>query len=69
MKQLLLVEDDPVQLELRQMLLQQHGYAVTPAGTRAEAEAALRSQVWDGVVMDLRIPTAADGHGVIAGMA
>lgn len=64
-KRLLLVEDDPAQLELRQMLLEQHGYTVTAAATRAEAEAALRMGSYSALVMDLRIPTPEDGQQVI----
>lgn len=61
----LLVEDDRDQRELRRMLLQHSGYEVDGCTMPIEAEAACANQTPDVVVMDLRLPTAADGRELV----
>jgi CheY-like chemotaxis protein len=46
-----LLEDDPGQRELRVLLLEMHGHTIVEKAAEAEL-----------VLMDLRIPTAADGR-------
>jgi CheY-like chemotaxis protein len=70
MARILVVEDDPTQLEMRKQILENAGYEV--AGAQDVSEALQR---WPGcslVVMDLRIPEPEDGMkliGAIAGKA
>ena len=58
---ILLVEDDPDQLVIRTMLLQQHGFSVIGAGTVESALSSARLQHPHSVVLDLRLPTEEDG--------
>lgn len=63
MATVLLVEDDPDQLDLRRQILEAAGHEVFPAASRAEALAhPAAAQV--GVV-DIRIPALADGLALI----
>jgi CheY-like chemotaxis protein len=62
---ILLVEDDRDQRELRRMLLQHSGHDVDGCTMPLEAEAACATRTPDIVVMDLRLPTAADGRGLV----
>ena len=64
MPRILVVEDDPEQLEMRRMILQHAGYEVATAETAIDAMDRLPGcQV---VVMDLRLPTPEDGLRLIA---
>lgn len=65
MPTVLLVEDDPSQLETRRLLLERAGYEVTCAATVEEASASLKTQHPDSVVMDLRLPKVSDGRRLI----
>ncbi len=65
MARILLVEDDRDQRELRRMLLQHSGHDVDGCTMPMEAEAACATRTPDVVVMDLRLPTAEDGRGLV----
>ena len=63
MARILVVEDDPGQLEVRRMILQQAGHEAVTAQTAAEA-----LEKFPGcelVLMDLQLPTAEDGLRLI----
>jgi CheY-like chemotaxis protein len=62
MATVLLVEDDPDQLDLRQQILEAAGHTVLPAKSAREALSHPTAQV---AVLDLRIPTLADGTQLI----
>ena len=63
MARILVVEDDPDQLEMRKLILEHAGYEVATAQNAAEALDRLPGcQV---VVMDLRLPTPEDGLRLI----
>lgn len=57
----LLVDDDPLSQAWLQAWLEQHGWAVTIAGTVAEAERLLREQAFACLLVDRRLP---DGDGI-----
>lgn len=63
MARLLIVEDDSDQLLLRRLILERHGHAVSAASSPAEALAA--PGPFDAVLMDLRLPTPAEGCALI----
>jgi DNA-binding NtrC family response regulator len=52
----LLVDDEPAILSLLKEALTSWGYQVTPVGSAAEALAALRNQVFDATLTDVRMP-------------
>ena len=58
--QVLVVEDDDVTRAMLQQRLEQEGYEVRSAATRALAEAAIRERVPDALVCDVMLP---DGNG------
>jgi CheY-like chemotaxis protein len=63
MARVLVVEDDPTQLEMRTQILENAGYEVAAAKDGAEA-----LERWPGcsvVVMDLRIPKPEDGARLV----
>src|SRR6266851_1237745 len=63
MARVLMVEDDPGQLDIRKLILEQAGHEVVTAQTADEALDRLPGcQV---VLMDLRIPTPEDGMRLI----
>lgn len=63
MARILVVEDDPSQLEIRKQILEHAGYEVVTAETAAEAINQL--ECCHVVVMDLQIPTPEDGLRLI----
>lgn len=63
MATVLLVEDDPDQLDLRRLLLEAAGHTVLPA--RSAAEALGHTVLAQVAVVDLRIPKLADGLTLI----
>jgi CheY-like chemotaxis protein len=63
MANVLLVEDDPEQLELRRTLLERSGHRVGSAHSAAEALELLSG--FEVIVMDLRIPEESDGLNLI----
>lgn len=65
MRNILLVDDDRDQLVVRQLILERSGHKVTAAADAAQARAAFTSTHPDTVIMDLRVPNAADGLKLI----
>ncbi len=65
MARVLLVEDDPGQLEAREMLFQAAGHDVRTAATPEQARAIARDWMPGFVVTDLRLPTVEDGLSLI----
>jgi len=65
MPKVLVVEDDPVQLETRRLLLERSGFEVLCAPGVDDALAVLRSETPASVVMDLRLPRTSDGRRLI----
>ncbi|HBY62829.1 MAG TPA: hypothetical protein DEH78_23645 [Solibacterales bacterium] len=65
MARILLVDDDPDQLSIRGLLLEREGHCVELAASAAQAEEALLRATPGLVLMDLRIPTSADGLALI----
>src|ERR1700736_1519959 len=63
MTRILLVDDDPGQLEVRRLILERSGYEVVTAGGLDEALA--RIEGCGVVVTDLLLPTAGDGVALI----
>ncbi|MFN7926169.1 MAG: response regulator [Bryobacteraceae bacterium] len=61
-KRILLVDDKPDQIEMRQLLLESAGHTVVTANTREQALGFLPA---DDIVMDLRIPTLDEGLTLI----
>jgi len=62
---ILLVDDDPDQLEVRRLILESEGHTVYAAGNQAQALAGFRQACPDAVVMDLRLPLVEDGRALI----
>jgi DNA-binding response OmpR family regulator len=58
---ILLVDDDPDQLEIRRLLLEAGGFEVRTASTTGEAERLFSECPPALVVTDLRLPSASDG--------
>jgi len=65
MAEVLLVEDEPRQLEIRRLMLERQGHEVRTAATREEAIASFAANEPDFVVMDLRLPETSDGRSLI----
>jgi CheY-like chemotaxis protein len=62
---LLVVDDDPSQLELRRLLLEAAGHEVTVAQDSSEAIGCLMAHPPDILLMDLRLPEVSDGLELI----
>jgi DNA-binding response OmpR family regulator len=58
---ILLVDDDPDQLEIRRLLLETSGFEVRTASTAGEAERLFTDCPPALVVTDLRLPSPSDG--------
>ncbi len=67
MARILVVEDDPIQLEMRQQILENAGYEVVTAQNAQEA--LKRFAGCPVVVMDMRIPEPEDGVRLIQAIA
>ncbi|MDX1981891.1 MAG: response regulator [Bryobacteraceae bacterium] len=65
MAKILLVDDDPSQIELRRLLFEKAGHTVVCATGEADALPHLRTASIDVVVMDLHLPRTADGTALI----
>lgn len=65
MAHLLLIDDDPLQLDIRRRLLERAAYSVTPATTPDEALACLTAHPPHCILMDLRLPDAATGRALL----
>ena len=61
----LLVDDDAAALNIRQLILERHGHAVTIATDVAGALAMFRAAKPEVIVMDLRLPEIEDGLTLI----
>lgn len=61
----LLVDDDPEQLDVRRLLLEKVGHRVLTAGSAAEALAEFQATHPKLVIMDLRLPRTEDGLTLI----
>jgi DNA-binding response OmpR family regulator len=65
MSRVLLVDDDAPALELRKLILEREGHDVSIATTPAAARKLFTETPPDTVVLDLRLPDAADGLSLI----
>jgi two-component system, chemotaxis family, CheB/CheR fusion protein len=65
MARLLLVDDDPGQIQCWRLLLENSGHRIETAGTLAHAMEELSSGAPDVLVMDLRLPDLKDGLALI----
>lgn len=65
MARLLLVDDDPDQLEIRCLIMRQAGHEVRTVASAPAALGAFDEYGCDVVVMDLRLPRAGDGIQLI----
>jgi|SRR5580700_4973050 DNA-binding response OmpR family regulator len=65
MARVLLVDDDAGGLEVRKLILEQHGHHVTCAADSASARAAFQAMAPETVIMDLRLPDPEDGLALI----
>lgn len=65
MPQLLLIDDDAVQLDLRRRVLERVGHSVTTATTPEAALEALGRCAPACILMDLRLPEADDGRALL----
>jgi len=65
MTRVLVVDDDPDQVEIRKLLLERSGYEVDTAVSAEEALRLLSQSPPRLVVMDLRLPRAEDGQTLI----
>jgi DNA-binding response OmpR family regulator len=65
MARILLIDDDLGGLEIRQMVLQRDGHQVAIADTADHARAVFLEFGPEAVVVDLRMPDAATGLGLI----
>lgn len=68
MARLLLVEDDPDQLELRRLILEHAGHRVWTASSPQAALAAFAEARPAVVLMDLRLPRTEDGVSLICAL-
>lgn len=68
MARLLLVEDDPDQLELRRLILEHAGHHVWAASSPQEALDLLTEARPALVIMDLRLPRTEDGLALIGAL-
>ena len=66
MARILLVDDDPVQLHMWTVLFRQAGHEIETAAARHEATRLLLSFAPDVLVMDLGLPTPAEGEKLMA---
>ena len=65
MPRILLVDDDPDQLDIRRLILEEAGHQVWIATNLADAVRQFQESSADSVVMDLCIPSAGDGLRLI----
>lgn len=68
MPHVLLIDDDPLQLDLRRRLLERAGLRVTSAATPDEALAAAAASQPNCVLMDLRLPSPEIGRALLRGL-
>lgn len=68
MRRILIVDDDPDQLEIRELVLRRAGHRTAVAGDAAAALEVFDAGRFDTVVMDLRLPTPEEGLRLIRGL-
>jgi DNA-binding response OmpR family regulator len=65
MARVLLVDDDAAALDLRKLILEREGHQVSAASDPVKARAFFAEMRPESVVLDLRLPEAADGLALI----
>ena len=65
MARVLLVDDDAAALDLRKVILEREGHQITIASEPASARLLFAKAQPESVVLDLRLPEATDGLGLI----
>jgi CheY-like chemotaxis protein len=65
MARILVVDDDPDQLEIRKLLLQQEGHTVWVASSADDARSVFPQTSAEIALMDIRIPRPEDGLALI----
>jgi DNA-binding response OmpR family regulator len=65
MARVLLVDDDADALEIRRLVFERHGHRVMVAPSVGRARELFFAEAPECVVLDLRIPEAADGLGLV----
>ena len=65
MSRVLLVDDDTDALELRKLIFEHHGHAVIAVNSAAGARRQFHAAPPESVILDLRLPDAADGLALI----
>jgi DNA-binding response OmpR family regulator len=65
MARVLLVDDDTTGLPLRKLILESAGHQVSTVASAPEARTKFAAQQPHSVILDLRIPRAEDGLGLI----
>ena len=65
MARILIVDDDPAQIEIRTLLLENEGHQVRSAQTVEEATRSFGEAPADIALMDLRLPRSEDGLALI----
>jgi DNA-binding response OmpR family regulator len=65
MARVLIVDDDSAGLEIRKLILERRGHQVRTASNSERARIEFAAQTPEVVVLDLRMPNAEDGRGLI----
>ncbi|MBK7929398.1 MAG: response regulator [Bryobacterales bacterium] len=65
MRRILLVDDDPDQLEIRKLIIHRAGHRVAIAANALDALTVFDAGRYDTVILDLRLPTAEEGLSLI----
>ncbi|MEP7366217.1 MAG: response regulator [Acidobacteriota bacterium] len=68
MRRILIVDDDPDQLEIRELVLRRAGHRTAAANNAASALELFDAGRFDTVVLDLRLPTPEEGLRLIRGL-
>jgi CheY-like chemotaxis protein len=66
MARILMVDDDPDQLEVRALVLETENHVVASARNARQALETFSRWAPDIILLDLRLPSASDGLGLIA---
>jgi two-component system OmpR family response regulator len=67
-KKFLVVDDEPMLVELIQAILERAGYAVVTAGNGRQALETIHREALSAVILDINMP-GLDGFGVLEGLA
>ncbi len=68
MARLLLLDDDPDQLEMRKLVMEENAHAVATAHNTRSGLRAFDETIPEVVIMDLRLPRTEDGLELIRGI-